>query len=124
MPTRASLDAQRHEPAATAATGRTGIERMMAEEGTDNSGSTFTPLPKNSLAASSDTELADTEVTHIEVTERADTEHKAKTTLPKIAGSYKLPPSSLLHRPDEQQSVHEEELKAIAQVLDREVRGV
>src|SRR6202040_517566 len=42
---------------------------------------------------------------------------KARTTLPKIAGSYKLPPSSLLHRPDEQQSVHEEELKLIAQVL-------
>ncbi len=53
----------------------------------------------------------------IEVGQRADSEHKAKTTLPKIAGSYKLPPSSLLHRPDEQQSVHEEELKVIAQVL-------
>ena len=53
----------------------------------------------------------------IEVTDRADTEHKPKTTLPKIAGSYKLPPSSLLHRPDEQQSVNEEELKIVAQVL-------
>jgi DNA segregation ATPase FtsK/SpoIIIE-like protein len=53
----------------------------------------------------------------IEVTDRADTEHKPKTTLPKIAGSYKLPPSSLLHRPDEQQAVHEEELKVVAQVL-------
>jgi DNA segregation ATPase FtsK/SpoIIIE, S-DNA-T family len=74
---------------------RTGIERMMAEENADN------PAP-----------TAD-----IEVTDRADTEHKPKTTLPKIAGSYKLPPSSLLHRPDEQQAVHEEELKLIAQVL-------
>ena len=74
---------------------RTGIERMMAEENADNSAPT-----------------AD-----IEVTERADTEQKPKTTLPKIAGSYKLPPSSLLHRPDEQQAVHEEELKLIAQVL-------
>ena len=53
----------------------------------------------------------------VEVTDRADTEHKPKTTLPKIAGSYKLPPSSLLHRPDEQQSVNEEELKIVAQVL-------
>ncbi len=42
---------------------------------------------------------------------------RPKTILPKIAGSYKLPPSSLLHRPDEQQSVHEDELKLIAQVL-------
>src|ERR1700686_1183249 len=81
---------------------RTGIERMDEEED-----SAFTPLPQNSRAASSE----------VKVNDRADTEHKAKTTLPKIAGSYKLPPSSLLHRPDEQQSVHEEELKLIAQVL-------
>jgi len=82
---------------------RTGIERMMAEvEASD----TVSP-PATTAAAPSD----------IEVTERADTEHRPKTTLPKIAGSYKLPPSSLLHRPDEQQSVNEEELKVVAQVL-------
>jgi S-DNA-T family DNA segregation ATPase FtsK/SpoIIIE len=81
---------------------RTGIERMMAEDENDS----VAPLPQNPHA-----------LTDIEVTERADTDHRPKTTLPKIAGSYKLPPSSLLHRPDEQQSVHEEELKAIAQVL-------
>jgi DNA segregation ATPase FtsK/SpoIIIE, S-DNA-T family len=80
---------------------RTGIERMMAEDD-----STFTAPSPSSHDASA-----------IEVTERADTEHRAKTTLPKIAGSYKLPPSSLLHRPDEQQSVNEEELKLVAQVL-------
>ncbi|MGA2965843.1 MAG: DNA translocase FtsK [Terriglobales bacterium] len=83
---------------------RTGIERMMAEEGGGDSAST--PPPPDSHAAAG-----------IEVGSRADSERKAKTTLPKIAGSYKLPPSSLLHRPDEQQSVHEEELKLIAQVL-------
>jgi DNA segregation ATPase FtsK/SpoIIIE, S-DNA-T family len=95
-------DAPRYEPpqAGHTGTGRTGIERMAEEDD-----SAFTPPPQDSHAA------------EIEVTERADTEHKAKTTLPKIAGSYKLPPSSLLHRPDEQQSVHEEELKLIAQVL-------
>ncbi|MBZ5667713.1 MAG: DNA translocase FtsK [Acidobacteriia bacterium] len=82
---------------------RTGIERMMAEEEGHSPLASPTPNPQ----APAD----------IEVTERADTEHRPKTTLPKIAGSYKLPPSSLLHRPDEQQSVHEEELKAIAQVL-------
>ncbi len=83
---------------------RTGIERMMAEEGLD--GSAATPPSQDSPAGSA-----------IEVTDRADSEHKPKTTLPKIAGSYKLPPSSLLHRPDEQQAVHEDELKLLAQVL-------
>ena len=53
----------------------------------------------------------------VEVTERADTGQKAKTTLPRIAGGFKLPPSSLLHRPDEQQAVDAEELKLLAQVL-------
>jgi DNA segregation ATPase FtsK/SpoIIIE, S-DNA-T family len=78
---------------------RNGIERMLAEE--------------NAAAAAPQSAHAG----EIEVSERADTERKAKTILPKIAGSYKLPPSSLLHRPDEQQSVHEDELKLIAQVL-------
>jgi S-DNA-T family DNA segregation ATPase FtsK/SpoIIIE len=52
-----------------------------------------------------------------EVNERADTAQKPKTTMPRIAGGYKLPPSSLLHRPDEQQAVDAEELKLLAQVL-------
>jgi S-DNA-T family DNA segregation ATPase FtsK/SpoIIIE len=82
---------------------RTGIERMMAEA----AGGQDSVAPSQNFAAAS----------AIEVTERADTEHVAKTTLPKIAGSYKLPPSSLLHRPDEQQSVDEDELKLVAQVL-------
>jgi S-DNA-T family DNA segregation ATPase FtsK/SpoIIIE len=83
---------------------RTGIERMAEEEE-----SSLAPLP---VASASESGLAD-----IEVTDRADTERKARTTMPKIAGSYKLPPSSLLHRPDEQQAVHEDELKLLAQVL-------
>jgi DNA segregation ATPase FtsK/SpoIIIE, S-DNA-T family len=88
-------------PLQSPATRRTGIERMMAEAEDD---AAFAAPPTSSSAG-------------IEVTERADTEHKPKTILPKIAGSYKLPPSSLLHRPDEQQSVDEEELKQLAQVL-------
>src|ERR1700678_454169 len=83
-------------------TPRNGIERMLAEG--DVNDAVVTP-PQNSPAA------------EVEVTERAHTERRAKTTLPKIAGSYKLPPSSLLHRPDEQQSVNEDELKLVAQVL-------
>ncbi len=83
---------------------RTGIERMAQEEGHE----AFPEAGSQSAAAAP---------SDIEVTDRADTEHKPKTTLPKIAGSYKLPPSSLLHRPDEQQAVHEDELKLLAQVL-------
>ena len=53
-----------------------------------------------------------------EVTERADTGAKPKTTMPRIAaGGFKLPPSSLLHRPDEQQAIDADELKLLAQVL-------
>jgi DNA segregation ATPase FtsK/SpoIIIE, S-DNA-T family len=53
-----------------------------------------------------------------EVTERADSDHKPKTTMPKIAaGGYKLPSSSLLQRPDEQGVVDAGELKLLAQVL-------
>jgi DNA segregation ATPase FtsK/SpoIIIE, S-DNA-T family len=96
-------DAQNYPPATGA--GRTGIERMMAE---DEGHDTSIPPPQTVPPASE---------IEVEVTDRADAERKPKTTLPKIAGSYKLPPSSLLHRPDEQQAVHEEELKLIAQVL-------
>jgi S-DNA-T family DNA segregation ATPase FtsK/SpoIIIE len=80
---------------------RTGIERMAEEEPAP------VAPPQQSPEAAAD----------IEVTDRADSERKPKTTMPKIAGSYKLPPSSLLHRPDEQHAVHEDELKLLAQVL-------
>src|SRR4029077_16103574 len=60
---------------------------------------------------------AESELPAPEVSERADTAVRAKTSLPRIAGGYKLPPSSLLHRPDEQQAVDAEELKLLAQVL-------
>jgi len=89
---------------------RTGIERMLAEDVHDSDSS----APQNSQSpAYNDSDNG----SEVEVTDRADAERKPKTTLPKIAGSYKLPPSSLLHRPDEQQSVNEEELKIVAQVL-------
>jgi S-DNA-T family DNA segregation ATPase FtsK/SpoIIIE len=49
---------------------------------------------------------------------RADLATRRKTVMPKIAaGGYKLPPSSLLHRPDDQHDVNEEEVKAQAEVL-------
>jgi S-DNA-T family DNA segregation ATPase FtsK/SpoIIIE len=90
---------------------RTGIERMMAEG--ENGG---TREDENNAARPQDSPAAASGI-EVEVSDRADAERKPKTTLPKIAGSYKLPPSSLLHRPDEQHAVHEEELKLVAQVL-------
>src|SRR5438874_6590726 len=54
---------------------------------------------------------------NVEVTERADSVAKSKTTMPRLAGGYKLPPSSLLHRADEQQVIDADELKLLAQVL-------
>ena len=80
---------------------RTGIERVM--------GVVMSPEEEPSESAP--------DVAVPEVNERADTGVKAKTTLPRIAGGYKLPPSSLLHRPDEQQAIDAEELKLVAQVL-------
>jgi S-DNA-T family DNA segregation ATPase FtsK/SpoIIIE len=78
---------------------RTGIDRTFAEEhGTPE----LQPEPQ---------------AISPEVTERADSAQKPKTTLPRIAGGFKLPPSSLLHRPDEQQAIDADELKLLAQVL-------
>jgi len=91
---------------------RTGIERMLEEEAPK-------PLPAAAsggiLAESVPAEVS--EIADPEVTERADSGHKAKTTMPRIAGGYKLPSSSLLQRPDEQQAVDADELKLLAQVL-------
>ncbi|HEV2398982.1 MAG TPA: DNA translocase FtsK [Candidatus Sulfotelmatobacter sp.] len=94
---------------------RTGIERMLAEEDaakapskSASGGILEEPFP----AAAPVDDAADPEVT-----ERADSGQKAKTTMPRIAGGYKLPSSSLLQRPDEQQAVDADELKTLAQVL-------
>lgn len=78
---------------APAPAGRTGIERMLEE---------------NSQAAAGDAPA---------VTSRADTGAQPKTTLPRMAGTFKLPPSSLLTRPDEQHAVNEEALKVLAVTL-------
>src|SRR5438270_9244513 len=52
-----------------------------------------------------------------DVGSRADTERKGKTIMPKMAGGYRLPSTALLHRPDAQHAVDEDELKDLAQVL-------
>jgi len=91
---------------------RTGIERMMAEEEVAKAPTKSTTggiLPESLPPA--------LDVADPEVTERADSGQKAKTTMPRIAGGFKLPSSSLLQRPDEQQAVDADELKLLAQVL-------
>jgi len=74
---------------------RTGIDRTLAEQ----------------------VQPAESQPPSPEVSERADSTQKPKTTLPRMANGFKLPPSSLLQRPDEQQAVDAGELKILAQVL-------
>jgi|HubBroStandDraft_6_1064221.scaffolds.fasta_scaffold05758_1 S-DNA-T family DNA segregation ATPase FtsK/SpoIIIE len=118
--------AESTEPARTSAEPRrTGIERMLEPEGSTGGilaeslaglgGSDRDASTANEVASRSHSPLGMTG--DPEVTERADSDHKAKTTMPRIAGGYKLPSSSLLQRPDEQQAVDAEELKLLAQVL-------
>ncbi len=81
---------------------RSGIERTFEEESSREDQASHTqPV----------------EVAEPAVLSRADSEPTGKTILPKIAGGFKLPPSSLLQRPDGQQAVDADELKALAQVL-------
>jgi S-DNA-T family DNA segregation ATPase FtsK/SpoIIIE len=93
-----------------AETRRTGIERMMADEAPPAAGGILAE------AHHPDTSRIDAPGDP-EVTQRADSTHKAKTTMPRIAGGYKMPSSSLLQRPDEHQAVDADELKLLAQVL-------
>jgi DNA segregation ATPase FtsK/SpoIIIE, S-DNA-T family len=93
---------------------RTGIERMLAEE------EAVKPTAKSANGGIMEERLPPAtaeEFVDPEVTERGDSGQKAKTTMPRIAGGYKLPSSSLLQRPDEQQAVDADELKQLAQVL-------
>src|SRR5580704_12065655 len=92
---------------------RTGIERMLDPEPSEVV--TSAPVTAGGILPES---LAAVETLDPQVTQRADSDHKAKTTMPRIAaGGYKLPSSSLLQRPDEQHSVDADELKLLAQVL-------
>ncbi|HUO61637.1 MAG TPA: DNA translocase FtsK, partial [Candidatus Acidoferrales bacterium] len=59
---------------------------------------------------------------------RADEARRARTTMPRTQGGYKLPPSSLLHRPDARNEFDTQELHDLAQVLTQkcaefDVRG-
>jgi len=58
-----------------------------------------------------------TEEPELEIAERADAGAKRKTVMPKTYGTFQIPPSSMLKRPEEQQVVNEAELKEQAQIL-------
>ena len=87
---------------------RTGIERTFAPEPVE---------PAEEVVAEEAQPMVAAETVDPEVKQRADNGAKGKTTLPRIAGGFKLPPSSLLRRADEQQAVDPDELKQTAQVL-------
>ena len=80
------------------------------------------PIPKSGIERELDEEIAaaapnkeeDLEPT---VTNRADSGTKAKTTMPRLAGSYKLPSTALLNRPDGQFAIDEEDLKNLAKII-------
>jgi S-DNA-T family DNA segregation ATPase FtsK/SpoIIIE len=92
---------------------KSGIERTLEEERNMEA----PPVTQQRVAAQPTPALPQPDEHDVEITSRADTEKKTKTTMPKIAGGYKLPSSALLHRPDEQNAVNEEELKTLAKVL-------
>ena len=98
----------RNEPAPL----RDGISRMNAPgDGSDPR----RPVPDEFPPA--DPEAVRARDGEIEIGHRADENQKPKTTMPRLAGSYKLPSSALLQRADEQSAVNEDELKELAQTL-------
>jgi len=102
------------QPAQPVEPRRTGIERMLSEEDAPRSAAN---AATGGILAESLAEVAEARAPEPEVAPRADSGHTAKTTMPRLAGGYKLPSSSLLQRPDEQQQVDAGELKLLAQVL-------
>jgi len=86
--------------------GRSGIERMFDPE--SEAAVAPPPRPMGPQPVADDA---------IAVTTRADATQHGKTTMPRLAGGYKLPSTALLHRSDEHSVIHEDELKNLAQVL-------
>ena len=95
--------------AASEGVAQTGIERVELEKRRTQGGALRPPLPAESAFMD--------EATEPEVGARADIESHPRTVMPKIAGGFKLPSTALLHRPDERQTIDEDELKNMAQTL-------
>ncbi|HEY6352254.1 MAG TPA: DNA translocase FtsK [Candidatus Angelobacter sp.] len=92
--------------------GKTASERVREEEQAVSAGTP--PTEAQAEALLEDLSAMEKEPS---IGARAESTRKPKTVMPKIAGSFKLPPSSLLHRADDQQEVNKEELKVLAEVL-------
>ena len=106
------------QPRVAAEPRRTGIERTLEPDAESTStGGILAESLAGIGGAGRDASAALSMTGDPEVMQRGDGDHRAKTTMPKIAGGYKLPSSSLLQRPDEQQVVDADELKVLAQVL-------
>jgi len=88
---------------------KTGIERMFDGEVEKPAGGVASSQPSSPEPVAAGEDIA--------VGARADSAPRGKTTMPRLAGGYKLPSTALLHRPDEHGSVDETELKHLAQVL-------
>jgi S-DNA-T family DNA segregation ATPase FtsK/SpoIIIE len=89
---------------------KSGIERM--EEEAKASSPAAPPTEEQAEAL-----LEDLSTIEPAIGARADGGRKAKTVMPKIAGGFKLPPSSLLHRAEDQHAINPDELKVLAEVL-------
>ncbi len=98
--------------------GKSGIERMFEADGTPAAPAPQPVAAAMQAVAESETAPAPMATTEeIAVATRADNTPRGKTTMPKVAGSYKLPSTALLHRSDEHATINELELKNLAQVL-------
>jgi S-DNA-T family DNA segregation ATPase FtsK/SpoIIIE len=104
------------------------LERMAEEAERDSevtAGEERSTLSEGGAPGSPDPEFLGTPAPDITstpavpVAARADAEARARTTMPKRSGSYKMPSSALLARPDGQSVIDEEELKSLADVLTR-----
>jgi S-DNA-T family DNA segregation ATPase FtsK/SpoIIIE len=104
--------ARRVAPPPPPAPVKTGIERAMEDEMQP-----APPVPARVQAYASEPSEEDGEAIAPAIGERADIATQARTVMPKVAGGFKLPPSSLLHRPEDRLSVNEEELTVLAKVL-------
>ncbi|HEY2497289.1 MAG TPA: DNA translocase FtsK [Candidatus Angelobacter sp.] len=100
---------------------KTGIERMFEDE--EPSGAQPVPAQIEAVAQAlnaGDQDMLGADSTEAEpaINARPDQIAARKTVLPKIAANgYKLPPSSLLHRGEDQQAINEAEVKALAEVM-------
>ena len=106
---------------------RSGIERTFEAEFENRTGAAHVSTQAKPIT-DSEPAAAVVEAGPIAVTSRADDHRFGKTTMPKLAGSYKLPSTALLRRPDEHGAVNEDDLKVTAQVLQEkygefDVRG-